>query len=69
MPWPFSYPPLQPLGRDVPQRWIPVGERVPEPDTLGPRVMVRVSGYYWPEIATRFASGEWMASDGRVLRP
>jgi len=30
MPWSFPLPPMQPLGRDVPQRWIPVGERTPD---------------------------------------
>jgi hypothetical protein len=69
MPWSFPLPPMQPLSRDLPPRWIPVSERLPEQTTLGPRVLVRVSGYYWPEIATRLASGEWMVNDGRVLRP
>jgi hypothetical protein len=49
--------------------WIPVSERLPEPTTLGPRVLVRVSGYYYPDIAKRFASGEWISGEGRVYRP
>jgi hypothetical protein len=60
---------LLPTPSDGTGGWIPVSERLPEPDTLGPRVLVRVSGYYYPDIATRFASGEWMARDGRVFRP
>jgi hypothetical protein len=34
MPWSFPLPPMQPLLRDLPQRWIPVSERLPEPDTF-----------------------------------
>jgi hypothetical protein len=34
MPWSFPLPPMQPLLRDLPQRWVPVSERLPEPDTF-----------------------------------
>jgi hypothetical protein len=30
MPWSFPLPPMQPLSRDLPPRWIPVGERTPD---------------------------------------
>jgi hypothetical protein len=30
MPWSFPLPPMQPIRADLPPRWIPVGERLPE---------------------------------------
>lgn len=69
MPWSFPLPPMQPRSRDLPQRWIPVSERLPERTTIGPYVLVKITGYYWPQVATRLASGDWETSDGRVYRP